>query len=500
MRNLTIEQEEIVEADDDFMAVTAYAGTGKTTTLRAYAEKRPRDKMLYLAFNKALAEEAKRAFQGCPNVEVRTLHSLAYSFYGYKFQECLGNFRVLDLQKYLLLSGLPNNIGIARVLYDSLNAWTISDQKTIPKFMKKFIPKIGESVAEYNINVKSLVNSVETLWRDMIEGEFVMTHNGYFKLFQLSQPSLNYYKEVLVDEAQDLNDAMINIIFGLKGKKILVGDPYQQIYGWNGAVNALGKAVKVGAKTYYLTQSFRCPKEIASFANDYLKLLGAKKTFRGIEEASKKAPNNYPPIVIARTNASIFDYAARNMGKVRIHYKGGFEGYQFDIIKDINKLRCNIRDSINDPFVRKFKSHEQLDNYVKEAEDTVMKVRLDVERKYGNLVHDIYNKMKYSQAHDENKADIVITTAHKVKGQEYREVLLLDDFVDLGEVISKGIKTKENKLKNHPQTISREEFQLLYVAITRSFERLDVPKRYDITDQSIKQFKDLTKHRCIILV
>jgi superfamily I DNA/RNA helicase len=499
MNELTDEQELIVNANDSFMSITAYAGTGKTSTLRAFAEKRPYDHMLYLAFNRALADEAKKAFYGLKNVEVRTLHSLAFANIGHKYRENLGNYRVMDLEEYLGSTGIPKNMGVARVLFDSINSWMLSDDKTIAKFMKKYSHKIAENIHDYRINKKSLTQAVQTVWKDMVDGNFTISHNGYFKLFQLASPPLDYYKQILVDEAQDLNDAMINVIFGFSGKKILVGDPYQQIYGWNGAVDALAKAEKKGANSYYLTHSFRCPSNIASIANNYLKLLGAKKTFYGFENPNNISRNDYPPIVIARTNASIFDYAARNMNRAKIHYKGGFDGYQFDIISDINNLRT-FKERVTDPFIKKFKSYDDLDKYVKDAEDTIMKVRLDVERKYGSKVHSIYHSMRLKQAPNENEADVIITTAHKVKGQEFGSVTLLDDFVELNDVISRGLKSEENPQNNPPVTVSREEFQLLYVAITRSFDQLDIPKRYYIDTNSIISFKNLVKKKHIILV
>ncbi|CAN0052166.1 unnamed protein product, partial [Pylaiella littoralis] len=53
----------------------AYAGTGKTHTLRALAEEHPEWKILYVAFNKSVATSAENVFPN--NTTCRTLNSVA---------------------------------------------------------------------------------------------------------------------------------------------------------------------------------------------------------------------------------------------------------------------------------------------------------------------------------------------------------------------------------------------------------------------------------------
>jgi hypothetical protein len=500
MEKLTTEQEAIVQAEDKVMAVTAYAGTGKTSTLRAYAKERPHDQMLYLAFNKALSEEAKIAFSSCPNVFVKTLHALAFNKFGKKYMNKLGNFRVLDLNRYFPKVEWKNRIGPSRVLFDLINDWTISSETTIEDFYRKKSNKIAGELNEFNVSKATMCQALKSAWEDMVDGKFTMTHNGYFKLFQLSKPRLEHFSYILVDEAQDLNEAMIKVILGASGKKILVGDPYQQIYGWNGAINALRKAMKMGAAPYFLTQSFRCPENIAEIANKYLELLGAKKKFHGtsvapLEGKSHKCEN----IIIARTNAAIFDFAANNMQKTRIYYNGGFDGYQFEILKDLNYLRNYRSNLIKDPFLRKFKDYKQLEDYVNFAMEIPMKVRIEVEKKYQDRVHNIFEKMKESQATDEKSANMVITTAHKTKGQEYCNVTLLEDFVSLQDVLASVEEPTDNPQKKPPLTLSKEEFQLIYVAVTRSFNTINIPPEYLLMDEDISIFKSCVKKKRIIL-
>ena len=58
----------------DNLRIDAYAGTGKTTTLRLLASSKP-GRGLYLAFNRAIAAEAQQRFP--PYVKCATTHSVA---------------------------------------------------------------------------------------------------------------------------------------------------------------------------------------------------------------------------------------------------------------------------------------------------------------------------------------------------------------------------------------------------------------------------------------
>jgi superfamily II DNA or RNA helicase len=57
------------------LKISAFAGAGKTTTLKMLARSR-RASGLYLAFNKAIAAEAKGKFP--KSVDCRTTHSIAF--------------------------------------------------------------------------------------------------------------------------------------------------------------------------------------------------------------------------------------------------------------------------------------------------------------------------------------------------------------------------------------------------------------------------------------
>ena len=75
----TAQQQHIVDTalTGQDVIVQAYAGAAKSSTLCLIAQAMPTKKILYVAFNKAIAVEAAEKMPN--NVECRTVHSVAYA-------------------------------------------------------------------------------------------------------------------------------------------------------------------------------------------------------------------------------------------------------------------------------------------------------------------------------------------------------------------------------------------------------------------------------------
>lgn len=63
-----------------------------------------------------------------------------------------------------------------------------------------------------------------------------MPFDAFLKIWQLKRPNLFKLENVdcvIVDEGQDMNNAMLDIFLGYgDGSRVIVGDPHQQIYQW----------------------------------------------------------------------------------------------------------------------------------------------------------------------------------------------------------------------------------------------------------------------------
>lgn len=82
-RVLTDEQKRIVDLSksmdkNEILAIQACAGSGKTSTLEEIALANPKQRFLYLAFNRSIATEAREKFP--KNVEAKTIHSLVFNY------------------------------------------------------------------------------------------------------------------------------------------------------------------------------------------------------------------------------------------------------------------------------------------------------------------------------------------------------------------------------------------------------------------------------------
>ena len=91
---LTDEQEAIRQAvkQGGDGVIGAYAGTGKTFMLRTIAEDTPRRKFHLAAYNRAIADDAKKSFPR--NATCRTMHSIAFQAVGLNYKHRLSSPRM----------------------------------------------------------------------------------------------------------------------------------------------------------------------------------------------------------------------------------------------------------------------------------------------------------------------------------------------------------------------------------------------------------------------
>ncbi len=98
--NPTDEQYAIINWQGQQLVVNAFSGTGKTSTLVQFARASPDSRMLYLAYNRAIRDEAERKFPF--NVECRTSHQLAYARVGRHYRHRLvPGLRITDVARKL---------------------------------------------------------------------------------------------------------------------------------------------------------------------------------------------------------------------------------------------------------------------------------------------------------------------------------------------------------------------------------------------------------------
>ena len=470
---LTPEQSEIVRTDlkpGEILKIIAFAGTGKTTTLFEYTKERPKLRFLYVAFNKSVQIEASAKFPN--NVHCRTAHSLAWPGFGVKFRERL----VPDNKAYMVRETLNlANYEDAKNVISTLYNYLISADSDVSKI---HIPKRAYKFYGFHKKqIPDLVGLAKKLWSIMQGGDnqnVGMIHDGYLKLYQLSKPKLNF-DCILLDEAQDINPVIADIVISQKCSKIVVGDPHQQIYSFRGAQDILSKIHSENIK--YLTHSFRFTNNIARLANLILRTFkGENKKLIGLKSKNVNKPfNNYT--YITRTNAFVFDKAAELHRKKKIGFVGGIKGYRFNRIEDAYFLMKGKKERIKNRYIAWFNSYNEMKDYAQSVDDWELIGICKVVEKYNDAIPQLIRDIKNYHV-DQHDAEVLLTTAHKSKGLEWENTFLADDFpplIDGDEIID----SKE---------LEPDEFNLIYVSITRSKQRIKVSK-----DSSLKKFIQKSK-------
>lgn len=443
------------------MVIEAGAGTGKTTTLRLLAES-THDRGLYIAYNKAIATDAKADFPS--NVECSTAHSLAYrSIMKGEHRGLLNKLRTnsrVPSKVAVAILGIPPgglNVNsehhlpawtIARLAMDTVNRFCYSADEEIKGY---HVPKV-EGVDDHSFLSNYVLPFARKTWSDLLSptGKLRFAHDHYLKLWALSNPILNA-DFILFDEAQDANPVIAGVVLAQDAQKIMVGDRCQAIYGWRGAVDAM-TTFKADHRLM-LSQSFRFGPAVAAEANKFLGLLDAPLRLSGFDKIESTTGSlSDPDAILCRTNAEVIAQAmqAQAAGK-RVAIVGG--------TAEIKRFTEGARDlmtgrTANHPDLMAFKSWADVQAYVQDEEGRDLKVMVKLIDNYG--VPAILAVCDASES-NEADADLIVSTAHKAKGREWNKVLIANDF-------------NEPEEGNEP---SKPEMMLMYVAVTRAKLVLD---------------------------
>lgn len=488
----TAEQQKIIESNAPVIGVNAFAGTGKTSTLVAYAKAHSHKKMLYLAFNKPVAMEAQQRFPS--NVEARTSHSMAFPGFGSRYKEKLGNLKPYHVAKAC---------GMCRTLSNrDAMLFSIAVVDTIQKFYASASKSIDASHIRFKSDLfdkEDIVAGAKDVWSAMTDIKnhtIPMPHDGYLKLWQLSSPNLSRYGTVLLDEAQDTNGALFDVFARAQAQKILVGDRHQSIYAFRGAMNAMSL---IKGEQHYLTSSFRFGQEIGDVANGILSVFkDEERPLRGLGSSSELRNHAHPneeTTFLHRTNAGLFDRAVDFHKRGRdFGFVGGFKNYNPDQIMDTYFLMNRNKYSIQDPFIKTFDTFQDMEEYAETANDKELKARIKVACKYSDKIPHLIEAITHTDKayHDtHHEVGTLLTTAHRSKGLEWNQVVLGEDFP---AVFEKGAPlhsayVDENECEN--DLLDEDEANLIYVASTRAKKTL-VP--YENLREFIQWYADEKQH------
>ena len=301
MINLSTAQSAVVHAPIGHpMQVLASAGSGKTRVLtervRYLIENTNKDGVIALTFTNKAAEEMLARLDNLESVEERcwiaTIHAVAQRIlnqYGHSIglpSDLHIYERDLDRKSVFLQSLRENGVDID-VFLDVPDENARKDRdRIIQKYMEQFSIVKRELLSEEEVKEK-YANS-KNFWQIFQAYQDALLGSGgidfddilvYAYRILIEQPWCGEiyrakYKHVCVDEAQDLNRAQYEFIKALCGDKIksvmMVGDPHQMIYGFNGSSYdyLCQRFVEDFAPTKFeLKENYRSSKAVIRLAN-----------------------------------------------------------------------------------------------------------------------------------------------------------------------------------------------------------------------------------------
>jgi len=477
----TPEQAAAIEAfgTGDNLVIQAGAGTGKTSTLRLLAESAPRRRGLYIAFNRAIAADAKASFPR--NVECSTAHSLAFRAVGHRYRDRLDGPRVRarDVAEILAINEpvrLGDDVPIlapqqtARLVMKTVARYTRSadweiDHHHVPKTVGFTDP------APRNALTATLVPLARTAWAELLQpvGRLKFEHDHYLKLWQLSYPTLPA-DFVLFDEAQDADPVILSIIGNQRSaQRIVVGDSAQAIYEWRGAIDAMDK---FDGTRLTLSKSFRFGPAIAREANRWLDLIDAPLRLTGHDPIpSRIVPElQEADAILCRSNAGAMREVMTSLanGRRTALVGGG------DEIKRLAAAAVQLKAGAgcDHPELFAFRTWGEVQDYVAMDEGgSDLKTMVTLIDDYGpdaliaaidRLVDEPSDRGRRPMALTTQTPDVIVSTVHKAKGREWPAVRISEDFFPP--------KTDSEGLTSDPDPA---ELRLAYVAVTRARDTLD---------------------------
>lgn len=474
MMKPTDEQQFAIDAakSGQSLVLEAMAGTGKSSTLRLIAQAMPTRRMLYTAFSASVIADAKAG--GFGNCRIQSNHSLAFASHGSVFRNAGRMERRLTPRVVVAVLGLydaqfPENVRAEGIAHLALEA-VMRFQQSADVELQSHHYRVPAHLREKGVHAE-VEKVARLIWQHLSSSTSTMpvTHDTYLKLWALSRPRLPY-QTILLDEGQDANAVIVDVLASQGAQLIVVGDRRQQIFSWRGAVNAMD-AFPIEHHAA-LTQSFRFGPVIAEAANAVLSAHADSDRFvRGFDAISSRigsVPQSARRAELARTNATLVGRVDELASKGRrVGIVGGVND-MIQLVEGAAKLQRREL-ALNCPDLRDFKDWKEVESYAESesGRDLAVLVKLVNARGCWGLSK-LLESVKDNEK-NEDRCDVILSTAHRSKGREWDQVILHDDFPTPSDEDLGGAPSDSGA----PSKWSPEEANLLYVALTRAKKVLD---------------------------
>ena len=485
--------------------ISAKAGSGKTSTcVTAIKLIKPKNKVMFLAFNKSIAEELSQKLKDYPNVEVRTSHSLGFAI----IRKNVEGEVELDEFKY------------RRYVKSNISELTTIDVTLTKNQLYNYIESICALVdfARFNLaqtaeEVKSLAvkydvpiffDECDVVIKVLEWGKTELNSIDYTDMVwlpvELSMNARAFQKDfIFIDECQD--QSLMSIELFLKCFKrgtrfIAVGDEDQCINTFCGSSEEAFQYMKDYPKTtqFDLPICYRCPKTVVELAKTLVPDIECREDApKGdiIEKCWTSALRS-GDMVLCRSKAPLLKVYTKLLRKgIQCHIKGQDIGINLKKLieeVDIEELNTNLKS--DGVFVRLYDNLFEIRNKLMESKG------LDYQdATLTNYITNMYDMIKaltvlaenyttktellshIDEIFDETREGVILSTIHKAKGLEADNVYIL-----CNSSMPSSLAKKEWEKK--------AEQNLIYVAYTRAKKKLGFISEEEIKPFGVSQGED----------
>jgi superfamily I DNA/RNA helicase len=403
--------------------------------LKHIAREAPQQPILYLAFNKDVADEALASDEFPSTTTIKTLNGIGHKCWsdgigkklawtGTKTRDLLRE-QIKELSRddatevWDSFFDICQTIGLAKNLgYIPAGKFTHAKPLINRDGLEERIENQLSSLC-WDLVDLTLINSIKTATAGTID------FDDQIYMPALFGGSFPRYPLVLVDEDQDLSPANHALLQKLaRGRIVAVGDRWQSIYYFRGATTGSVDKLKLryNMTEMPLSTSFRCPQAIVEAARWRAPLLKWNKPGGRYEKLEKfpNIPEN--AAIICRNNAPLLKLAYKLLGEGRsVQIAGG------EIGPKIIGLMRKIGDEGDSRDILLGKIAEwRRERLEKTNSPVTVNDQADCMTLFASWGQTLEQAVAYANRIFYEQGAITLTTGHKAKGKEWEMVYHLD--------------------------------------------------------------------------